>query len=273
MVRPIISRRGDTLIEVLFSITVFALIAVISINLMNSGVATAQATLEVTMARNEIDAQAEALRFIQNGYLAEKEHETANKRFTRIWEELTLDNAIDPDTNPYWAASSFNDMASCGDVYDTASDTYFIGNFNAFIINTRILFPRLSPTPPNNVAVNYQGFGNYDDLVDSMILSTSDPLNVNRFEATPLYPRIIYGGTGGLTNEGDLKEENLYRTIQRVQGVWVIAVQGERSTSVASLDQPEFYDFYIRTCWHAPGRRAPSTIGTIVRLYNPEVIE
>ena len=56
--------HGDTLIEVMFSVTVFALVIVVSINLMNGGINTAQKTLEVTMTRNEIDAQAEAIRFI-----------------------------------------------------------------------------------------------------------------------------------------------------------------------------------------------------------------
>ena len=49
-------RRGDTLIEVMFSVTVFALVIVISVNLMNGGLNTAQKTLETTMTRNEMAA-------------------------------------------------------------------------------------------------------------------------------------------------------------------------------------------------------------------------
>ena len=61
---------GDSLIEVLLGITVFSAVSVGGIAIMNSGLNQAQRSLEITMARNEIDAQAEALRFIHNNYIA-----------------------------------------------------------------------------------------------------------------------------------------------------------------------------------------------------------
>ena len=66
MRRHLKSKRGDTLIEVMLSISIFAFVAMLTINMMNDGINTAQRTLEAEMARNEIDAQAEALRFIHN---------------------------------------------------------------------------------------------------------------------------------------------------------------------------------------------------------------
>ena len=66
-------KRGDTLIEVMLSIAIFSLVAIITINMMNDGLNTAQRTLETEMARNEIDAQAEALRFIHNNYVSERQ--------------------------------------------------------------------------------------------------------------------------------------------------------------------------------------------------------
>ena len=41
------TRRGDTLIEVMLSISIFAVVALLSVNLMNDGINTAQRTLEV----------------------------------------------------------------------------------------------------------------------------------------------------------------------------------------------------------------------------------
>ncbi len=62
--------RGDTLIEALFAITIFSLIAVGSLAIMNQGTATSQRALEITLVRNEIDAQAETLRFLNSSYIA-----------------------------------------------------------------------------------------------------------------------------------------------------------------------------------------------------------
>lgn len=63
--------RGDTIIEVLFAITVFSMVAIAGLSIMNQGTASAQRSLEVTLARHQMDAQAEAIRFIYDAYMAE----------------------------------------------------------------------------------------------------------------------------------------------------------------------------------------------------------
>jgi len=62
--------RGDTLIEVLFATAAFSLVAVSGISIMNQGTSTAQRSLEITLVRQEIDAQAETLRFLNASYIA-----------------------------------------------------------------------------------------------------------------------------------------------------------------------------------------------------------
>lgn len=61
--------RGDTLIEVIIAITIFSLILVSAMVMMNQGVATSQRALEITLARQAIDAQADTLRFLQAAYV------------------------------------------------------------------------------------------------------------------------------------------------------------------------------------------------------------
>lgn len=63
------ARRGDTLVEVLFAITVFSLIAVGAMTLMNRGVAASQQSVELTSVRQYIDGQAEALRLFHGAYV------------------------------------------------------------------------------------------------------------------------------------------------------------------------------------------------------------
>jgi len=62
--------RGDTIIEVLFAITIFSLVAVGGLAIMNQGTATSQRALEITLVRQEVDAQAEALRFLNSSYVS-----------------------------------------------------------------------------------------------------------------------------------------------------------------------------------------------------------
>lgn len=64
------SSRGDTIIEVLLAFTVFCLIAVLGMNLMNKGTATAQRAMEITQVKQQVDAQVEALRAAQQDYFA-----------------------------------------------------------------------------------------------------------------------------------------------------------------------------------------------------------
>lgn len=63
-------QRGDTLIEVLFAVTIFSAVAVGGLGIMNRGTLSAQRSLEVTLVRQQIDAQADALRLIHSSYVA-----------------------------------------------------------------------------------------------------------------------------------------------------------------------------------------------------------
>jgi hypothetical protein len=53
----------------MFAIIIFALVAVSSLSIMNQGVVTAERALEVTLVRQQMDAQAEALRYIHDKQL------------------------------------------------------------------------------------------------------------------------------------------------------------------------------------------------------------
>ncbi len=64
------TQSGDTLIEVLFAITVLSLAIVMSLSIMNQGTAASMRSLQITLVRQEIDSQAEALRFLNSAYVA-----------------------------------------------------------------------------------------------------------------------------------------------------------------------------------------------------------
>ena len=64
------AERGDTLIEVLLAVTIFSLIVVGALAIMNQGMSAARRSLETTLARQVMDGQAESLRFMHESYVA-----------------------------------------------------------------------------------------------------------------------------------------------------------------------------------------------------------
>ena len=275
------TKRGDTLIEVMLSISIFAVVALLSVNLMNDGINTAQRTLEVAMARNEIDAQAEALRFIHHSYVAERQMTSDESNFKYLWNKI-VKNANKPsslehvDNTNSDGRNSFdiNNMANCESGYlnptSTTTDRGHLAYYNSLILNTRMVLPQKVNT--------YMGI-NYDDLVDNEV-AVLYKNNSNKFASPSLYPRIIYkkdnNSNSETTEDIDLnkgeKINNLFNRISSAEGIW-IDVAGNKGDNGENTARSDYYDFYIRACWQSAGSRAPSTLSTVVRLYNPEVLE
>lgn len=76
------SMRGDTIIEVVLAVTIFSLIAVGALTLMNNGMAMAQRSLEITLVRQQLDAQAETLR-----YVSDRAREGG--QYAALWADIT----------------------------------------------------------------------------------------------------------------------------------------------------------------------------------------
>ena len=89
--KPLRRQAGDTIVEVLFAVTIFSLIAVGSLSIMNQGLAVAQRSLEITLVRQQIDSQADALRFLNGRYIADY---GKNGRATDDWNRLIEAHAI-----------------------------------------------------------------------------------------------------------------------------------------------------------------------------------
>lgn len=68
--RQLMWQRGDTIIEVMVAFSVFAMVAIGALTIMNQGTASAQNSLETTLVRQQIDNQAELIRFLHQAYLA-----------------------------------------------------------------------------------------------------------------------------------------------------------------------------------------------------------
>lgn len=213
------NKRGDTIIEVLFAVAVFSMVAVGSLAIMSSGTSTAQRALEITLVRQQIDAQAEALRFIHHSYTSA--YVPGTLAYTGPAEEWQ--NAV---SKADATASEFGPNAAVCPSIPT----------DAFIMNARAA----------TVAVG----------------SAAAPVSMADANSTRPFAQVVYGDD--TTAEADGSDA----TISSVEGIWIEAVTTS-SPAEEAINKSNFIDFHIRACWNGPGRSAPMTIGTIVRLYEP----
>jgi len=241
-------RKGDTLIEVALATGIFSLVAITVVSVVNGSTSSIQSALEVTVTREEIDAQAEALRFIHNAALVGDDSGTStsistNTKYRELWNAITS-LATSNDT-----ALVYNPK-TCNELYaDNAQDLKSRG---AFVLNTR----KMDTANVSDIvysASNYSG----------------------QFKPASTYPRVIHASydesVDSLYNQGE--GTGFYRA----EGIFIVPFKDKGSkvvtgSSSSLQNKAAYYDFYIRTCWYGPGADKPSTISTVVRLYDPDVI-
>ena len=207
---------------------------------MSGGISQAEASLELTLARTEIDTQSDTLRYIHGAF--------ANDRaYDRLWHKITDRAVSDDNVIPELSISD------CSELYDDLSPSADIYSAKAFVINSRIIGNNDDDSQPDF-------YGN--------TLITADNRDSDQFIAAPLYPRLIYTesrSSGPIDDEEEsLLQDELNRYVARAEGIYDFVVPDRGHTI------PYYYDFHIYTCWYAPGSKRPTTIGTVTRLYNPE---
>lgn len=259
-------KRGDTIIEVMFAFAIFSAVAIITASTMSLGVNSSEESLELVVARNELNAQAEALRFIHSSYISELTlPETCTtgdptekcQQYRELWDQLTSDYHTMVSGASITAPNQLTieyPLLSCSTAYDMSSSNSLVRN-RAFVLNTRQILN------PNSTTYN---------TTDAIIRASNSSQNL--FFPAPLNARIIYstdtgnnGGDGDANSSQGVHSLTDYTRIARVEGIWVIAVRGPLIGV-----RPQYYDFYIQTCWYGPGAKAPTSLDTIVRLYNPK---
>ncbi len=230
-----VGKRGDTLIEVMLAVGIFSMVAVAVVAVMSGGTSSAQTALETTLTREAIDAQAEALRFIQSSYIAEKDN--VNGDYVNLWQAIAS-NALDikDKSGDYQKSITQFSPDDCSNLYSGNN----LKNQHAFIINTRVLG---------------------SDPSAAFITASN-----GSFISASTYPRLVY------VDEGNLASESFNPSLSSAEGIYIIAVRDPGSTTIAGTNKSAYYDFYIRTCWYGTGDKTPSTISTVMRLYDPGVV-
>lgn len=171
------AQRGDTLIEVLFAITVFSLVVVGALSLMNQGSMAAQRSLEMTLVRQEIDAQSEALRFLHGAYTASYQSSGVYPAGSAAGEfRKVVQRSI---SNPRTAASTLN----------TNSDACPAAPTWAFVLN-----PRAATYEVNK----FQLASSFAQLQynSSGVLTQSDGIWIEAVRVAPLASDTSQAGVG-----------------------------------------------------------------------------
>ncbi|MBR3172583.1 hypothetical protein IKF21_01535 [Candidatus Saccharibacteria bacterium] len=251
-----VGKRGDTLIEVTLAVGIFSMIAIAITAVMSSGTSGAQASLETTLTREEIDTQAEALRFIQTAYAVDRD--AADKRFPNLWDQIKTHaikiGDINEENQPgilQYSPDSCKELYSNPRIADAA-----------FVINPRKLGTFTSDTSNKSTGVK------------SVYISRKE--QSSKFANATTYPRLIFGinknNNEGLDNS--MISGTTYDALFHAEGIYVIAVKDADTTHLINTtgNKSAYYDFYIRTCWYGTDANEPSTISTVIRLYDPDAI-
>ena len=254
---------GDTLIEVMFAVGIFGIASISAISAMNRGLQDAQGNLEITMARQEIDVQAESLRFIRDAYITEKS--TESNYYTKIWEELLERTYTHNDLileNPNFYTNYDGNNYSCNEIYENLPK-------NIFVINPRVL----GRTDLKNI-INGTSTMTLSDLVVSNSFASAE----KKIHQSATHPRLLFGDNESQADSGNLSDAtetgvNYNKNLYAAEGIWVTSVQSSDGIDCPGEGNecfPDFYDFYIRTCWDRPGSNTSTTISSTIRLFNPD---
>ena len=186
-----IIKRGDTIIEVLLATTIFSFVAISSMVIINSNTNNLEANLELTMARTEVDAQAEAIRFIHDAYVAENDFAfsedsgvlATRSSYHRLWQRLTNSTtAAAPGLLSLEPTPTA--LMSCNDYYNGENSIY-AKDRHAYVINTRNLATAADQTDSNWFTLT--------NLNKTIVPATSANDSNNKFAPATIYPRVVYG--------------------------------------------------------------------------------
>lgn len=258
------TKLGDTLVEVALAIGIFSMVAITIVSVVSASTSGAQSALETTLTREDLDAQAEALRFIHESYVSGSQSEdTTENPYANLWNAITR-LAVTESVAKSSGALSFNPTV-CSSIYDGAGRVKrTVSNQIPFVINTRKL--------------------NDPSKTSEIVMTSGETGSKPIFYEATTYPRIVYGDTSSGVAES-IDNENFYAqvennksTLRRVEGMFIVAVKDSGSKIVSGssgniISSSAYYDFYIRSCWMPVGVDHASTISTVVRLYDPAAIE
>ena len=188
-------QEGDTLIEVLFAMTVFSLIVVTALSLMGQGVAAVQRSLEITTVRQQIDGQAEALRFMHEAYVAGYQSgQTFNLADATTSPAEEYYKIIQFVTGKRTQASKFAGSANCAIPANAATD-FIINPVTAQLVTTATK-PDVFKLAPVAAQLTYTGGNQLEYSQGLWLEGVRSPVNGNTAGYIDFHIRACWDVTG-----------------------------------------------------------------------------
>lgn len=230
-------KLGDTLVEVTIAIGIFSLVAIAVVSVVSNSTSGAQSNLENTVTREEIDAQAEAIRFIHDSYIMDTSESSVYKE---IWDQIE-GKAIEAKGAELEGIENYSPTSCEAPFKYRYNNKDYDYSGKAFVIN----YNALNTLDKNNIV---------------------KALDNTTYQESQTFPRIAYStGVDSLSGEN-----NLDGAFSKAEGIFVLAVRDPGSTYTSEAGEVKkssaYVDFYIRTCWYAANANTPSTISTVIRL-------
>lgn len=182
--------RGDTLIEVLFAFAILSLVVVSAMSIMNQGVLATQRSLETTLVREEVDAQATTIRFLHDAYVAKFSSSATYPVNTPAgqWVEMTKNLTAT-------AATSFGAATTC----PTAPTSAFVvdGATAKYVKNVGNKLTRATTF----AQLKYDSSGVFTEAqgiwVEAIRSAASADMNKNNVRFIDFHIRACWDGPGG----------------------------------------------------------------------------
>ena len=265
------TKTGDTLVEVVLAIGIFSMVGIAAVAVISASSSGAENALEVTLARQAIDEQVEALRYIHTSLLVGVRSDISDSnKYRDLWDRITA-GAV--DVTSYERYKKFiNDYASyssCAEVYDTLRE--MSGQESGpFVINPRQMY-----LGDYGAEMPWKKQSMLGRVISEGVVSEGQAETVGKLAEAVTVPRLVYENSSdtiaGLNGTGS--------GLDKAEGVFIMAVRDQGTTTVVDTNPGEtttvnnsaaaFYDFYVRSCWFEAGADRPSTISTLVRLVDP----
>lgn len=170
-------QRGDTIVEVIFAVTVFSLVAVGGLTLMNQGAAIAQRSLEIGLVREQMDAQADALRYIHNAYTS-----SDGSAPNSPWKHVT---GLAYDTTNIPSLRGITNGTDC--IIPNSSGS---GTAKAFALDIK----KLDSIDPDDFTLTNYTPGAYDDLTSHNLYASASTYSKVRYEGDDSVNRTVADG-------------------------------------------------------------------------------
>lgn len=192
-------QRGDTIVEVLFAVAIFSFVMMAVLQVMQQGAIATQTALEISLARNQMNSQAEALRFINASQQSRQRTTEAGETsiYSDLWNYLKL-NFV-KTTPSDWSSLTYksNGKMNCIDP-GTIS--------RAFIIDVKHL----------------NADGGYNSAIK---------MN-NQLKLASTYPRLVHENTIDDDNKIVTSVNNFIQS----EGIWVEMVRADENNSSIAYD-------------------------------------